>query len=222
MPHPDSRVRSLSKVDAIILTGGRSARLEFSPKFALMYRGHTLLEHTIAALAGVRRIAVVGPQPSVPLPSNALIVREDPAFGGPAAAIAAGASALSVAGHETSRYSIVLACDMPQIAPAVQTLFNALDGAEGFGGVIAVDSEGQRQPLVAIYDTARLVATINDLEKQGPLAGLSARRLIRDLSLIEVPIPANASDDVDTWADADRLGIEIPPGAAKASAEERA
>jgi CTP:molybdopterin cytidylyltransferase MocA len=95
-------------LDAIVLAGGRSSRLFGVPKSALLWRGSTLLQNTVDAVldAGARRVVVVGPGASVAdgaaggladgdgPAARIMFAREDPPFGGPAAAIAAGLSAL--------------------------------------------------------------------------------------------------------------------------------
>ena len=202
-------------IDALVLAGGRSSRLGSTPKSELVLLGQSLLERALAAVSDARTIVVVGPPPSAPLPANTILAREDPPFGGPAAAIAAGVDALM--GHDTtvSRYTIVLACDMPGIGPAVRTLIDALDAVAGSEGVIAVDDRGHLQPLAAAYDTARLAEVIAQHRRRGPLDGMSAFQLIRELHLTEVMIPAHATDDIDTWADAEKFGIGHPEATTK-------
>ncbi|WP_313902478.1 NTP transferase domain-containing protein [Arthrobacter sp. KBS0703] len=110
--------------DAIVLAGGRSSRLGGTPKSALMYDGATLLERSIAAAGGARRIVVVGPEPA-DLPAGILSCREDPPFAGPAAAIAAGLAGLRrarAADEDDAALVLVLACDMPRAADAVGAL----------------------------------------------------------------------------------------------------
>ncbi|MGY3318305.1 molybdenum cofactor guanylyltransferase [Arthrobacter sp. TE12232] len=117
--------------DAIILAGGRSARLGGVPKSRLTYDGATLLERSLRAAGGARRVVVVGPDPG-DLPAGTLNCREDPPFAGPAAAIAAGLNALA-AGHAgrsdagaPAPFTLVLACDMPRSAVAVRALAGTL------------------------------------------------------------------------------------------------
>ena len=74
--------------DALILAGGRSSRLGGVPKSQLLYDGATLLALSLSASAGAGATVVVGPDPGT-LPAGVLSCREEPAFAGPAAAIAA-------------------------------------------------------------------------------------------------------------------------------------
>ena len=204
--------------DAVILAGGRSARLGGVPKSQLVVKGATLLEHTLQAARGARRTAVVGPQTGT-LPPGVLSCREDPPFGGPAAAIAAGLAALARpnrgAANGAAALTLVLACDMPRVAGAVSSLADALaeapDGARD--GVVAVSADGRTQPLVGFYGTAALQRAVGDAARQNALKGGSVFALLASLELRTVPVPPGSTDDVDTWDDASALGVSDPgPG----------
>lgn len=224
-------------VDAIILTGGRSSRLDSVPKAEfvvkdseLMVTGSTLLERTLRAAAGSRRIVVVGHEPSTMLPDGVLLVREEPPFSGPVAAIAAGITALDSAvldsavlgnapgspsgGGIQSDALLILACDMPHIGLAVPTLLLELEQAPEVDGVIAKDAENRRQPLAAVYRANALCAALElvaDSSRQHDrLGGLSMFRLLDNLNLREVNVADGATADVDTWDDAKRLGAQPP------------
>lgn len=196
-------------IDGVVLTGGKSSRLSGTPKAGLLVAGRTLLEHTVTALSLCRHISVVGTVPSgVLLPPRIQVTREDPLFGGPAAGVAAGAKALASIVHHHSDVTIVLACDMPGVSDAVPLLLEALESVTGGDGVIAVDSTGTPQPLVAAYRTDSLRRA---LAGHPAVDGLSMRVLIDSLDLTGVPVPDQFLDDVDTWADAARFGIVPPP-----------
>jgi molybdopterin-guanine dinucleotide biosynthesis protein A len=177
-------------VDALILAGGRSSRLGGRPKSDLMVDGETLLDRTLRAVrdSGVRNVVVVGDD----APDGVIAVREDPAFGGPVAAIAAGLDALPV----DSDAILVLACDMPAIAEALPALLAAPD-------VIAID-QGRAQHLTVVVSTAALRAAVAALPT---VTGASMRDLLRGLTLVPVTVPDGSTDDVDTWDDATRFGI---------------
>ncbi|GAB3038831.1 NTP transferase domain-containing protein [Parafrigoribacterium mesophilum] len=202
-------------VDALILAGGRSSRLDGVPKAQLRFREHTLLDQTIAAVvAAMRNIVVVGDVTGAPLPTGVLVTREEPPFSGPAAGIAAGLTALASADPIPSDYTLVLACDMPGIDAAIVRLLTALE-AQPADGVLAVDGRHRVQPLAAAYRTSRLTAAAEAKRAAGILEGLSMFQLIAGLAPIEVAVPEGATDDVDTWADAGRLGVALPPGHAQ-------
>nr|WP_221234378.1 NTP transferase domain-containing protein [Terrimesophilobacter mesophilus] len=207
-------------IDAIVLSGGRSARLDSVPKSEFTVDGVTLLERTIAAIEGARHIVVVGPQPGRPLPDSVLLAREDPPYSGPVAAIAAGLDALregflSPTGRagdvaEPSEATLVLACDMPQVHLAVGALEQALAAHPDADGVIAVDSGDREQPLAACYRTHAIAEAVARRRAAGPLDSMRVFELIEDLDLRPVIVPAGTTSDVDSWADAARLSA-LPP-----------
>jgi len=211
--------------DAVVLAGGRSARLGGVPKALLTVDGVTLLERTLQAARGARRTVVVGPDPGL-LPPDVLGCREDPPFAGPAAAIAAGLAALAAARNGNpaaagpAPLTLVLACDMPRIEDAVRALLaaaanpSAAPGGSATGdGVVAVSAEGRAQPLAGLYGTAALERVVADAARRKALEGGSVFSLLASLELRNVPVPPGSTDDVDTWDDAAALGVSTPgPG----------
>lgn len=204
-------------VDAIVLSGGRSSRLATAAKAELLFDGETLLQRTLAAVSDARRIAVVGPPPKQPLPERVIATRESPLFGGPAAGIAAGVSALAEASEQASEPApeiiIIVACDMPHVAPAIPLLLAAVAEHSDADGVVAVDSSGRQQPLAGAYRTERLVVAITEHE---PLDSLPVHRLVKYMTLQQLHLPDEATADVDTWEDARQLGVTAPPAPATA------
>lgn len=204
-------------IDALVLAGGRSSRLDSAPKARLSYQEHTLLENTVAAVSSLRSTVVVGDATGQTLPAEVLVTREEPVFGGPAAAIGAGVDRLLAAHALPSDVTVVLACDLPNIAVALPLLLRELHStgladSETMGdGLIAVDSAHRLQPLLAAYRTRSLANAVTLQREAGCLDGLSVFQLIRTLTLSELAIPDEAAGDVDTWADVDRWGIERPP-----------
>ena len=209
--------------DAIILAGGRSSRLGGVPKSGLIYDGATLLERSLRAAGAAGRTVVVGPDPG-DLPEGVLTCREDPPFAGPAAAIAAGLSALAAGqagGHQAAApapFTLVLACDMPRSAEAVRALGESLAASvavaperaperEGGDGVMAVSADGRKQPLAGFYGTAVLQRCVADAAGRGDLENASVFALLARLDVREVRVPPGSTDDVDTWDDASALGV---------------
>jgi molybdopterin-guanine dinucleotide biosynthesis protein A len=182
--------------DALILAGGRSSRLEGSVKQKLQVGGVPLLEGAVAAVrsAGARRIVVVGDDRL----EGVVTVRETPAFAGPVAAIASGLETLT----ERTDAVVVLACDMPDIHRALPALLASFSA----DGVIAVD-RGRRQQLAF---TAEPEALSRALEALPTVVDASVRELLAELDLTEVAVPDGATDDIDTWEDAERFGIPRP------------
>lgn len=205
-------------VDAIVLAGGRSSRLGGVPKAALQYRRRSLLEHAINAVGFARSIVVVGDIADAVSPdtltadvfsADVLTAREEPAFGGPAAGIAAGLSRLRPGGT-LSDFTFVLACDMPEVTAAVTALRAALATESDFDGLLATDGAGHPQPLAAVYRTSRLADVVEEQHRLGKVDGSSVFAMIAPLNLLPIAVPPGSTDDVDTWADASRFGITHP------------
>lgn len=197
------------RFDAIVLAGGRSTRLGGTPKAGLVLDGKTLLERTCAALARADRLTVVGPEPAAivgfPTDAGPVFVREDPVFAGPAAAVVAGFR--SGHGHRAP-WCAVVACDMPRVAELVELLLDA--AAEGpDASLVAVDG-AREQPLAALYRSADLAAAIDAVLASGTADNLSMRSLLASVRSRPVPVPPGTTHDVDTWADARVLGIDVP------------
>lgn len=201
--------------DAVILAGGRSSRLGGTPKQDLVLGAASLLDRALEAASGAARRVVVGPDPGT-LPDGVQSCREEPAFAGPAAAIAAGLDALAgleaLAGphaHAPAAFVLVLACDMPHAAEAVRVLCAALPDAADAGkqGVIAQAADGTNQPLAGLYSTDGLKKAAAALAADGRLTNGSVRSLLASLDVQPVTVPAGSTADVDTWDDAAALGI---------------
>ncbi|MCQ1950683.1 NTP transferase domain-containing protein [Arthrobacter sp. zg-Y859] len=205
--------------DAVILAGGRSTRLGGTPKALLLAGERTLLETTLAAVPDARNVAVAGPPELAKLlgstvpagcPGRPLLVREEPAYAGPAAAVGAAVAALAALADGNrdsgeSPWTMVLACDMPQVAAAVRALLAAaaVPPAES---LLAVDSSGTRQPLAALYRTADLRAAVDSLAAEG-LANKPMKALLARVQWRGVDVPPTSTADVDTWNDAQTLGV---------------
>ena len=195
----------------MILAGGRSSRLGGVPKSQLVYDGATLLALSLAASAGAGATVVVGPDPGA-LPPGVLTCREEPAFAGPAAAIGAGLACLGRSrGALRAALTLILACDMPKADQAVTALRAALAhesrNATASEGVMAVSTDGRKQPLAGFYGTAALERAVGEMQKGGGLTGASVFALLARLDVRAVTVPAGATDDVDTWDDATALGV---------------
>lgn len=132
------------RFDAIILAGGRGSRLGGVDKGALTIGGRSLLDGVLEATLAADQVVVVG---DGPVPRGVLLTREDPVFGGPAAAVVAGLRALrmpsaplgsvgsgapiaagevarrgSPARSSTAQLVLVLACDLPEAQAGVELL----------------------------------------------------------------------------------------------------
>jgi len=187
-------------VAAIVLAGGRSTRFG-SDKLAIEVDGRPLLLHAIdAARAVADRVVVVGPS-SVALPSEVAVVREDPPYSGPYAAVAAGLAALDA----DTTVVLVLAGDLLDPAPLLPRLLTALRGPRHADAApstapeaaVTLDAEGRRQPLLAAYRVDPLLAGIAGVDPYGR----AAYALLDGLRVVDVPDVGEHSRDVDTPAD---------------------
>jgi len=178
---------------AIVLAGGRASRLGGAAKPLLEVDGRTLLDAAVSALeaAGCAPIVVSGP----PLPTARAVVRvrEEPAFGGPVAGIAA---ALPVIDAERV---VVLAVDLARPADALAALCAGADALADRDGVCLEDPSGRTQWLAGMYRTAALRRGLDALPDGGRDASL--RALTRGMRIATVPAPLEATRDIDTWQD---------------------
>lgn len=173
--------------DAIVLAGGTARRLGGIDKPALEVNGMTLLDRALAAAAGAERVVVVGERRPTSYPVEWTF--EEPAGGGPVAALAAGLACVE------SQRVLVLAADLPHIsADIVGRLF-----AAGDRDVVAVDDEGRRQPLLALYDVERLRAALGVMGTRDR----AMRDLLERLDPVGIPV-GSAATDCDTWEDVER------------------
>ncbi|ARC58409.1 Molybdenum cofactor guanylyltransferase [Frondihabitans sp. 762G35] len=197
--------------DAVLLAGGRATRLGGIDKTALRVGGETLLDRAVRAATAARRLVIVGLDDDAAAPPAALRAREEPRWSGPASAVAAGLRALDA----PAAWTLVLACDVPRSPEAVSLLLAAataaVDGGEARDGLVAVDDEGHRQPLLALYRSAPLRASLAEHAAAGTLENLSMRRMLAPLDLVDTPLPTDLTADVDTPDDAARLGASGPP-----------
>jgi molybdopterin-guanine dinucleotide biosynthesis protein A len=185
--------------DAVVLSGGRSSRLGGVPKSSLLIDGSSLLGRTSGALDAARRLVVVG-LPSPGLPERAELIREDPPFGGPAAAVRAAVVHLQ---GDPAPWVLLLACDMPRISDALPAL---TDGALATGASVLAHDGGRDQPLAALYRWADLAMAVDQQE----VRNLSMRALLARVTWSPVEVPAGSTTDIDTWSDARQFGVEEP------------
>ncbi|MGN8051429.1 molybdenum cofactor guanylyltransferase [Curtobacterium sp. 22159] len=180
--------------DAVIVAGGRARRLDGADKAALRVGGETLLDRALRAVGDARTV-VVGP-PRTGMPPDVLVVREEPAFSGPAAAVAAGLRALHADGpdHRTA----VLSVDLVRPAAALEALLSAVEDEQAVDGWVARDESGHRQPLLAVYRTAALRdACAAAARSTGALENVSMQVVLEPLLLRDVPLPDALCADVD-------------------------
>ncbi|MRK01310.1 NTP transferase domain-containing protein [Aeromicrobium sp. S22] len=191
--------------DAIVLAGGRSSRMPGVDKVGIVVDGRPLLAHACEAVGGARRLVVVGPDGLAGTPPRATVVREEPRFAGPAAAIGAGMSALAA---DPADLVAVLAADVPRAVEAVPALLAAAAGGEA-DGVVARSSDGHRQPLLAVYRSAALRTA---LAAHVPLTDRGVGQVTRGMHLMEIDLPDEVLADIDSPSDLERLTEEDRDG----------
>jgi molybdopterin-guanine dinucleotide biosynthesis protein A len=172
--------------DAIILAGASSRRLDGADKAAVEIGGMTLLDRVIAACHDAERIIVVGPERPTEQPVR--WAREDPPDTGPVAAVAAGL------GQVEEAYCLILASDLPWIAPAVTRVLSAATKTD----VAVLTRAGRRNNLVAVWRSAALRAALESLDGTRDRA---VRDLFGGVQVTEVPDEADWGLDCDTWDD---------------------
>jgi molybdopterin-guanine dinucleotide biosynthesis protein A len=183
---------------AIVLAGGRATRLDGIDKPALELGGVSLLARAVSAArdAGAASVIVVGP-PSSDV-EQTMRVREDPPFGGPAAAIIAALAESDSSGDP--EWMLVLAADLsrPEAAAARLVADLPLLPADT-DGVCLADETSRPQWLTGVYRTSAL----RRAARRMPDAGRNApvRALLDDLSIAVFRVPDEVVHDVDTWQD---------------------
>ena len=175
--------------DAIIVAGAHSRRLDGADKAAVEIGGRSLLRRAIEAVQGARSTVVVGPE----RPGFSVTwCRESPPDGGPVAAFAAGLE------HTAAPILVLLAVDLPFVAPAVSVLLAAL--TPDVEAAVLVDEAGRANYLASAWrrDAAeRALATLDTP------AGASMRSMMDGVQLAEVVDRGQWSADCDTWQDID-------------------
>lgn len=166
---------------ALVLAGGAGRRLGGGDKPLRQVGGTTLLDRVLAAVESATQRVVVGP----PLPVRSVVtwVREKPPGGGPVAAVAAGLPLVS------TPVTVLLAADLPFIAPAIDRLRDALNGREA---VALADPGGRLNYLAAAWTTAALRLAVARLADP---AGTPMRALGTPVA---VPDGGGWGDDCDT------------------------
>lgn len=181
---------------AIVLVGGAGTRLGGRAKPLLRLGGRTLLERSLAALAGCAPIVAVGP---VLDPAAGIDwVREDPPRSGPVAAIAAGLAALGPGVPEV----LVLAGDLAHPDAVVGRLAGPVRG-----DAVLLRADGHPQWLAGRYRTAALRDALGRFG--GPIAGASCRAVLGGLAVQWCDDHDGISADIDTAADLDRVRAAI-------------
>jgi molybdopterin-guanine dinucleotide biosynthesis protein A len=187
-------VEPLPPYTAVVLAGGKAARLGGQAKPQLLVGGRPILAAVLDAVADAERRLVVGPPQ--PVPPDVRLVREHPPRGGPVAAVRAGLA------HVGTDVVVVLAGDLPFLTPGlVRQLRERLTG----DGVLVVDDTGRDQYLLGAWRTSALRSAV----AAGPSGPTSLRKLLAPLAVRRlrpevVPGAPPPWLDCDTPADLER------------------
>jgi molybdopterin-guanine dinucleotide biosynthesis protein A len=207
---------------AIVIAGGEARRFG-ADKLALSdAEGRGLLEVTVAGVAQVADpVIIVGPQrpgfrqlegvltppKSAQLaktegggPAAVVWTREDPAGGGPCAALIAGIALLP----DAATHVAVLAGDAPAGGKAIPALLRVIDDA---AAAVVTDEAGREQPMTAIYAVGPLKRVVSTY---GSGRDMSIRQVLDDLrpqTVVSIIDQWSASADIDLPEDAGRLGF---------------
>lgn len=183
----------LSPFDAVVVAGGGATRLGGTDKAELVFEGIRLIDRVVDAVEEADLVVGVGP----PRPTERPVVwtREQPIGGGPVAALAAGLALVCCP------RVVVVAVDLPLLgADLIRKLVLATNDARG---AVAVDADGNNQPLLACYPTSPLRRAIGS----GSASGRSMMALLDELEHVAIE-DEGRSRDCDTLQDIDDLGIE--------------
>ena len=185
---------------ALLVSGGKATRLGGLTKTALTVDGVPLIKRALTAVRGVSPhcpAVVVGDTEGLDDLGHVTHLREDPPFSGPAAAIATGVA------HVTTEFVAVLAADLPRID--AHTIRVLVDAAGEPDCAVAVDPAGRAQYLTAVWRTRALTEVVSTAE----VAHRPARTLYDRCEWIPVHLEQATTADIDTFADAQRFGVDV-------------
>jgi molybdopterin-guanine dinucleotide biosynthesis protein A len=180
---------------AVVLAGGRGRRLGGPAKPAVAVGGRPMLSRVLGAVAAAAVRVVVGPPGLGALvPPGVRVVLEEPAGGGPVAALAAGLAAVP---PEVERV-VLLAADLPLLTPAAVGRLLAAVG--DLDGAVYADADGRRQWLCGAWRLAVVRRRLAEVGEPASLAGRSLRDLFGPLRVADV---AGAAGEPPPWYDCD-------------------
>jgi molybdopterin-guanine dinucleotide biosynthesis protein A len=171
---------------AVVLAGGKAARLGGQAKPQLVVGGRTMLAAVLEAVPDAARRVVVGPPQ--PVPPDVVLVREHPPGGGPVAALRAGLPQVS------TDVVAVLAGDLPFLTAE---LIGQLRGGLRGDGILVVDDGNRDQLLLGVWRTAPLRAAVTASRGPVPL-----RRVVGPLAVDRLR-PVADPDRPPPWLDCD-------------------
>jgi molybdopterin-guanine dinucleotide biosynthesis protein A len=189
-------VEPLPPCTAVVLAGGKAARLGGQAKPQLVVGDRPMLATVLDAVAGAERRVVVGPPQAVP--SGVVLVRERPPGGGPVAALRAGLAEV------TTDVVVLLAGDLPFLtAELIDELRRRLTG----DGILVVDDTGRDQLLLGAWRTTALRGAVADTSGPTSLRKVFAPLAVRRLRPTVPPGTPPPWMDCDTPGDLARARL---------------
>lgn len=174
---------------AVVLAGGRAARMGGADKASIELHGRNLLHYALDAVIDASEVVVVGEWLHTERPVT--FTREDPVHGGPVAGLLAGLDAFVGDPAQLA----VLAVDMPRVTMSTMSRLRA--ASEGRDGAVLVQVDGRRS-LAYVLDTERLREV---RPPYGEEHGMPMHVLLKGLDLAAVPAHDDETRDVDGWED---------------------
>jgi molybdenum cofactor guanylyltransferase len=171
---------------AVVLAGGKAARLGGRAKPQLEVGGRTMLAGVLSAVAAAERRIVVGPPQ--PVPDGVVLVRENPPGGGPVTALRTGLAEVD------TEIVAVLAGDLPFLTA---DLIDALRAGLRRDAVLVIDEGGRDQLLLALWRTASLSRALQAAPGPAPV-----RRLLTGMDVDRIR-PAVEAGRPAPWLDCD-------------------
>ncbi|RVW05306.1 NTP transferase domain-containing protein [Rhodococcus xishaensis] len=195
-----------TRLDAIILAGGRATRMGGVDKPAIVVGGRRMLDTALAAVDGCDRVVVVGPHRDE-LPDRVEQTQETPAGSGPVAALAAGLATIGDSGGDSREgLVVVLAADLPVLDRAtVADLVARLGDDPEAEASFAVDETGRMQFLLSVWRRPALVGVLSALDgrENQPMKALVPKRY--------ATLAVSGIADCDTAEDVERArAIQVP------------
>jgi molybdopterin-guanine dinucleotide biosynthesis protein A len=175
------------RIGAIVLAGGRSSRFG-RDKLAEPLDGRPLLHHAIAAVRVLTDeiVVVAAPESEPALPEGVRLVHDDRPFEGPLVALGVGLAASPV------DRVIVVAGDMPFLAPAVLRRLLAAITVEATAAILEVDGPRAILPFALAVGPASLA-----VQRLVSAGGRRLGALLDVLDIRVVPAALWRPDDPD-------------------------
>ena len=146
---------TMSDVTTVILTGGRSSRMGGGDKTQSLVGSTTLLDLLVGTLPSTMSIVVVGAQ--APTDRDVVLCREEPEFGGPVAALAAGLK------HVATPLTFVVAGDRPRSGNLLERLHSTRAEIDSEAAV-PLDADDRVQHMCFLVRTSALNRAIESLD----------------------------------------------------------